>query len=144
MRIKHGVFEVHQGTFLPKYLENHINLPVFDPPDSPADHATPRIYVANTKLQCSITDNTKWTKHDIVSLALKPKNQTCATEFEASFFLINILVSYPTPIRYLGFSLGSISVHKVTIFQKWSFSSPPLKPPTAKPGTSLLIISKNV
>ena len=50
--------------------------------------------------------------------------------------------TYPTPMRYLGFSSGSTSVHKVTILQNSSFSSPPLKPPIAKPGTSLLTISE--
>lgn len=32
----------------------------------------------------------------------------------------------PTPIKYRGFSLGRRSVERCTIFQKWSFSSPPL------------------
>lgn len=49
--------------------------------------------------------------------------------------------TYPTPIRYRGFSLGRWSVLSVTIRQKSSFSSPPLKPPMANPGTSRQVIS---
>lgn len=37
----------------------------------------------------------------------------------------------PTPIKYLGLSSGSKSVHLFTIRQKSSLHSPPLKPPTA-------------
>lgn len=36
-------------------------------------------------------------------------------------------VANPTPIRYLGLFLSSISVPKLTIGQKSSFASPPLK-----------------
>lgn len=49
--------------------------------------------------------------------------------------------TYPTPIRYRGLSLGSLEVLSATIFQNWSLLSPPLSPPMAKPGTSLLVIS---
>lgn len=44
-------------------------------------------------------------------------------------------------MRYRGFSRGRWSVLRVTIRQKSSFSSPPLRPPIAKPGTSRLVIS---
>lgn len=37
----------------------------------------------------------------------------------------------PTPIKYLGLSSGNNSVHLLTIRQKSSLHSPPLKPPTA-------------
>ena len=47
----------------------------------------------------------------------------------------------PTPIKYLGFSRGKWSVDSVTIRQNWPFSSPPLRPPIAKPGTSRFVNS---
>lgn len=49
--------------------------------------------------------------------------------------------TYPTPMRYRGFPRGRWSVLSVTIRQKSSFSSPPLRPPMAKPGTSRWVIS---
>lgn len=49
--------------------------------------------------------------------------------------------TYPTPIRYRGLSLGSLDVLRATILQNWPLLSPPLRPPMAKPGTSLLVIS---
>ena len=55
---------------------------------------------------------------------------------------LNTWKTYPTPMRYLGLLFIRMSVDKVTIFQNWSFSSPPLSPPMAKPGTSRLIISE--
>lgn len=49
--------------------------------------------------------------------------------------------THPTPMRYRGFPRGRWSVLSDTIRQKSSFSSPPLKPPMAKPGTSRWVIS---
>ena len=62
-----------------------------------------------------------------------------------SVVIINLTArwqTYPTPMRYRGFSRGRWSVLSVTIRQKSSFSSPPLRPPMAKPGTSRWVISK--
>lgn len=54
---------------------------------------------------------------------------------------VRLSPTYPTPIRYRGLSLGSLEVLRATILQNWPLLSPPLRPPMAKPGTSLLVIS---
>jgi hypothetical protein len=44
--------------------------------------------------------------------------------------------------RYRGLSSGKLSVETCTIFQNESLASPPLKPPTANPGTTRDVSSK--
>jgi len=53
------------------------------------------------------------------------------------------LQTNPTPIKYRGFCRGRWSVDKVTIRQNCPFSSPPLRPPIAKPGMSRFVNSRN-
>ena len=52
MHVECGTFEAHQDMFLPKNLENHVNLPVFDPLGLPADHTMPHMHTHTHTLTC--------------------------------------------------------------------------------------------
>jgi hypothetical protein len=51
-----------------------------------------------------------------------------------------ISIGYPTPIKYLGLSLGRCSQENLTILKKSVFASPPANPPIANPFASFLEI----
>lgn len=90
------------------------------------------------------TKSTAYLQNMRIMIVLMPEHKTlnliktCWKSFNIS---PEPRLTYPTPIRYRGFSLGKRSVLRVTIRQKSSFSSPPLRPPMANPGTSRWVIS---